>query len=222
MRFIYICIKLQYKYIYKIKYMSYLKYTTQTFNKQNIIKKNNTINSIIALYNLYGHYKIQSHINIKDHSLITASIAKKNNENDKVILSSFLHNIGHLILNEHNKKADFLKKDLKHEEVGYRYLKRNYDNDVTRPILYHVKAKRYLCTINFNYYNNLSNISKNMFYLQGGKIEEDICNKLNLDPYFKDAINIKKYGDLANKIDFQDDKITMDYIEKLLNKYIII
>ena len=60
------------------------------------------INSIII--NLIGHYKMQSHINIKDHSLITHLSQKY--ENDKVIMT-FLHTTGHLILNEHNKKADF-------------------------------------------------------------------------------------------------------------------
>lgn len=202
--------------------MSYLKYTTQFFNKNNVIKRNNTINSIIALYNMYGHYKIQSHITLKQHALQSADVAISKNENEKLILSTFLHDIGHLILNEHNEKDDFLNKDLKHEQVGYRYLERCYDSDIVTPILYHVKAKRYLCSTDLNYYNNLSRTSKTMYNLQGGELNREAYNILKLDPHFKDAIKIKKYSDMARNMNYQHQRINMDYINKLLNKYIII
>ena len=202
--------------------MSYLKYTTLYFNKSNVIRRNNTVNHIIALYNMYGHHKIHPHITLKQHAIISANIAKSNNENDKFILSTFLHDIGHLIINEHDEMKDFLKKDLKHEEVGYRYLERYYDKDIIKPILYHVKAKRYLCTVDLHYYNNLSTISKNMYHLQGGYLDKETYNNLKLDPHFKKSLKIKKYGDMAKNMNNEYIKIDMNYIEKLLTKYIII
>ena len=202
--------------------MSYLKYTTLFFNKNNVIRRNNTVNNIIALYNMYGHHKIQPHITLKQQAIMSADMALSNNENEKLILSTFLHDIGHLIINEHNDKEDFLKKDLKHEDVGYRYLERYYDSDIIMPILYHVKAKRYLCSVNINYYNNLSLTSKNMYHLQGGELDEETYKNLKKDPHFKDAIKIKKYDDMAKNMNYEYQRINMDYINKLLNKYILI
>ena len=80
-----------------------------------------------------------------EHALQITEIAIKNNETEEFQLTCFLHDIGHLLLDEHNENSEFLTKDKYHETIGYKYLTSKFKNTISRPILLHVLAKRYLC-----------------------------------------------------------------------------
>ena len=66
--------------------------------------------------------------------------------------------MGHLLLDENNSNNDFLKEDLKHETVGFKYLCKNF-NEGLLSIMYHVLMKDIYVQDN-NYYESLSNASK--------------------------------------------------------------
>ena len=53
-----------------------------------------------------------------DHALQAAELAKKSNADNHLITSALLHDLGHLLLNEHNTQDHFLVEDLNHEEIG--------------------------------------------------------------------------------------------------------
>ena len=57
-----------------------------------------------SLDNSLGGYKVSR----LEHSLQTTELAYKNNESEELQLSCFLHDIGHLLLDEHNDTNDFL------------------------------------------------------------------------------------------------------------------
>ena len=44
----------------------------------------------------------------------------------KLILSCFLHDIGHLLLNESQSDSNFLQENLRHETIAYNFLKQYY------------------------------------------------------------------------------------------------
>ena len=56
---------------------------------------------------------------------MTAFMAMRNAAEPSGVVAAFLHDIGHLLLNEHAGRDDFLLTDKRHEEVGYRFLCRN-------------------------------------------------------------------------------------------------
>ena len=94
-----------------------------------------------------------------DHALQAAELAKKSNANNYLITSALLHDLGHLLLNEKS-----LAEDLNHEEIGANAMTTFFPSTVTEPIRLHVDAKRYLCTVDQDYYNNLSQASQNSFF----------------------------------------------------------
>ena len=90
--------------------------------------------------------------------------------------------------------------------------------------MYHVLAKRYLCTVDEEYYSTLSDASKKSFLLQHGHLDNFslklINNILNTNIHFKNAIRLRKYEDLSKK-EPVDINIDLNYISDLLRKFII-
>ena len=83
-------------------------------------------------------------------------------------LLCFLHDFGHLILDESDNNTDFLKENLHHELIAYNFLNQYFPEKITKPILLHVMAKRYLFSLYKPYYDKLSSSSKKSLELQGG------------------------------------------------------
>ncbi len=61
----------------------------------------------------------------------------------------------------------------------------------------HVIAKRYLCSVQSDYYDGLSDGSKRSFKLQGGYLNKGAIRKLESHKYFEDAVRLRKYDDNA-------------------------
>ena len=85
----------------------------------------------------------------REHALQSALLAEQaaGKENHEIVTSSLLHDIGHLLLDEHAGDDSFLAEDLEHEVVGQAWLERYFSPAVTLPVLYHVAAKRYLTSV---------------------------------------------------------------------------
>ena len=188
---------------------------------QNSNHKQYIIDYILNLYLQYGNTKYDKNGSQLQHAFTVMDCAIKNNYSDKFQLTCFLHDIGHLLLDENNNNDGFLLNDLKHEFYGYNFLKQFLSKDIVIPIMLHVKAKRYLCTVNQDYYNNLSEASKKSFTIQGGKMTNKQIENFQNNEYFSDAIKLRKFEDSSKKnmTNCKTDRI--NYIEKLLQKYIL-
>tara|TARA_B100001750_G_C15290716_1_gene487162 strand:- start:169 stop:786 length:618 start_codon:yes stop_codon:yes gene_type:complete len=127
-----------------------------------------------------------------DHALQTAELAKKSNANNYLITSALLHDLGHLLLNEKS-----LAEDLNHEEIGANAMTTFFPSTVTEPIRLHVDAKRYLCTVDQDYYNNLSQASQNSFQVQGQYMSAKEIELFEQNSHFEAAIQIRRWDDLA-------------------------
>ena len=80
-------------------------------------------------------YSIGYSSSIIDSISLTDEKAIFNAESERFQLTCFLHDIGHLLLNESQDSSDFLSNDLHHETVAYNFLKQYFPDDITRPIL---------------------------------------------------------------------------------------
>lgn len=132
-----------------------------------------------------------------EHALQCAALAKQNDAGPTLITSALLHDIGHLILDEHNTDVAFLDIDLNHEEIGAQYLEPFFPKVVTTPIRLHVPAKRYLCTTDDTYYDGLSDASKRSLKVQGGIMSDAEQNAFEQIPYYQDALTLRRWDDLA-------------------------
>jgi phosphonate degradation associated HDIG domain protein len=132
-----------------------------------------------------------------EHALQCAALAKEKNASPTLITGALLHDIGHIILDEHNAREAFLNMDLSHEKVGAQYLEPFFPEAVTTPIRLHVPAKRHLCTTDASYYDGLSEASKRSLKLQGGIMSDEEREAFEQIPYFEDGLILRRWDDLA-------------------------
>eukprot|EP00756_Hemistasia_phaeocysticola_P021125 Hpha_TRINITY_DN15757_c2_g8::TRINITY_DN15757_c2_g8_i1::g.37594::m.37594 len=175
---------------------------------------------ISHFFDTVGEKKYDDHITQLEHALQTAEYAKKEGESEEFQLSCFLHDIGHLILDEHSDSDTFLEKDLKHETVGFLYLKRYFPEQISTPPMFHVLAKRYLCTVDEDYYDKLSSSSKRSFEVQGGFLSEEELGKLEGNAHFMAAVRLRRYEDASKTENNRNLSIDKEYCEGLIRKHI--
>ena len=132
-----------------------------------------------------------------EHALQCAALAQQSNAAPTLITGALLHDLGHIILDEHSAREAFLNTDLSHEEVGAQYLRPFFPEAVTTPIRLHVPAKRYLCTTDPSYWDGLSEASKRSLKLQGGNMSDEEQEAFEQIPYFEDGLTLRRWDDLA-------------------------
>ena len=158
----------------------------------------NIVDQIIFSYSNNTSLYIGEKITITEHMIQTAMLAEKNNCSSSLICSSLLHDYGHFILENPDDLVN-KEKDGKHEDVGYKFLKKYFVKDVVEPIKYHVKAKRYLAR-DKKYYQILSKASKISLKLQGGIMNEKEANEFKNNEFFENSIKLRKFDEGAKKI----------------------
>ena len=132
-----------------------------------------------------------------EHALQCAALAQRNNASPTLITGALLHDLGHIILDEHNADKAFLDIDLNHEEIGAQYLAPFFSEAVTTPIRLHVPAKRYLCATDAAYHDGLSEASKRSLIVQGGVMSDAEREAFEQIPHFQDALTLRRWDDLA-------------------------
>lgn len=132
-----------------------------------------------------------------EHALQSGALARERGNPLTLVVAALLHDVGHLLADEHNGHEEFLFTNLKHENIGARWLARAFRVEVTEPIRLHVDAKRYLCTVDADYYDRLSASSKRSFAVQGGRMSEDEIRRFRNEPYLEQALEVRKIDDEA-------------------------
>ena len=152
-------------------------------------------------------------VTMSEHMIQSAMLAEKNKCSSSLICASLLHDYGHFILDDPDELVN-KKKDGKHEDIAYVYLKKYFKKNVVEPIKIHVKAKRYLAR-NQKYYNILSQASKASLHLQGGVMNDEQAEKFEKEKFFKDAVKLRKFDEAAKKVGIKMKNIN-EY-KKILN-----
>jgi phosphonate degradation associated HDIG domain protein len=150
-----------------------------------------------------------------EHALQAADLAKKNHASDSLIAASLLHDVGHL-LHDLPEMASEDGIDDVHEDLAGRFLKEYFIDAVTEPVKLHVQAKRYLCALEPGYYESLSQPSKTSLALQGGIMVDQEILEFQKNPYYHDAVSLRKWDDLA-KVSNLDCPDLNEYITSIEN-----
>ena len=177
----------------------------------------NIINQIISSYSNNKSLYIGEKVTMTEHMIQTAMLAEKNNCSSSLICSSLLHDYGHFILENPDDLVNKIK-DGKHEDVGYKFLKKYFVKAVVKPIKYHVKAKRYLAR-DAKYYRMLSEASKVSLKLQGGIMNGKEAKEFEGNEFFEDSIKLRKFDEEAKKTDLKIKSIS-EYKNLLSSKLI--
>ena len=156
----------------------------------------NPTDQIRDLFSERGHLAYGEGVSELQHALQAASLAQKDNAPHSLIVAALLHDIGHLLRGLPEDVAE-QGIDGHHEQVGEKWLKQRFGLEISQPVRLHVTAKRYQCTINPDYLEQLSPASTKSFVLQGGKMDEGEVSAFERNPFFKDALQLRTWDDNA-------------------------
>lgn len=159
------------------------------------------VDSIIAVFESNGDHHYDEDVTQNQHATQTALLARHAGAPDELVAAALLHDIGHLLLDEHDERGNFLDRDLHHEDVAARFLSSWFGPAVTEPIRLHVAAKRYLCAIDGTYQATLSDASIASLRVQGGPMSDDEVETFRDHPYSADAAKLRRWDDLAKDPD---------------------
>ena len=129
-----------------------------------------------------------------DHSLQAAFFARACAAPDALVIAALLHDIGHLIDSAADDRAQ-CSADAHHEVSGSRWLATRFGPEVAEPVRLHVPAKRYLCATDGDYMQRLSAASIQSLHLQGGPMSAAEILAFETEPYFRDAILLRRCDD---------------------------
>jgi [1-hydroxy-2-(trimethylamino)ethyl]phosphonate dioxygenase len=131
-----------------------------------------------------------------EHALQAALQAEESGADAALITAAFLHDVGHLL---HDLDEDCAEEgiDDKHEALGAEWLSQHFGFEVVEPVRLHVAAKRYLCSVDQEYFDRLSDASRLSLRLQGGPFTTAQARKFEEHPCFAAAIKLRRWDEEA-------------------------
>ena len=132
----------------------------------------------------------------REHALQAALAAEQAGCRDTLVVAALLHDVGHL-LHELPEDAPEQGVDDHHENSGYHWLLERFGRAVADPVRLHVAAKRYLCAVEPDYFARLSGPSVTSLELQGGPFDEAGRREFEAEPYFADAVQLRRFDEAA-------------------------
>lgn len=157
--------------------------------------------NIFALFAERGDSHYDDAVTQTQHAAQCAALAAAENADDAMIIAALLHDLGHLVVDEHNGNRDFLDGDEKHQVVAATILGRWFPPAITAPIALHVAAKRYLVATDPSYASGLSPASVESLRVQGGPMNPDDIAKFRRLHYADEACRLRRWDDAAKVAD---------------------
>jgi len=146
-------------------------------------------------------------VSILEHSLQAGWLARQSGAEPHLVVAALLHDIGHLL---HGLPEDIAQRgiDGRHEVCGDAWLRSRFGPEVSEPVRMHVDAKRYLCSVDDAYLAQLSPSSVQSLKLQGGPFSADQARQFESNPYFRDAVALRRWDDTAKLTDLVTPNLT--------------
>ena len=159
----------------------------------------NTILEIRQLFESQGDEEYYGeNVSQYEHAAQAAILAKRQGYDEEVQIAAFLHDIGHLFpaQTEEELMEVYGRKD--HESVAADWLReRGFSEKIAVLVENHVNAKRYLTYIDDDYYEALSEASKQTLIFQGGRMTENEAKEFEQNPYFELIIKMRRWDEAA-------------------------
>jgi phosphonate degradation associated HDIG domain protein len=160
------------------------------------------MNEIRAAFERRGQETYGEGISQLEHAVQCAAFAERDGAGAALVTATLLHDIGHLL---HDLPADVADSgvDTQHEASGSAWLSRHFGLAVTEPVRMQVAAKRYLATMEPGYFDRLSDASKLSLRLQGGPMTATQADTFAAEPFFADAIRLRRWDEEGKIIDYR-------------------
>lgn len=165
--------------------------------------KEEKLDLIFGLYEKHGNEDyIGEPVSQIEHMCQSAQLAEKEGFDEEVILAAFFHDIGHLFahLQETESMGGFGTKS--HEQIGADHLRKlGFSEKIAKLVENHVQAKRYLTYRYPEYYEKLSEASRQTLIYQGGPMNELEARNFETDPLFEASLKMRTWDEEA-KLEF--------------------
>lgn len=162
-----------------------------------------SVGQVLALYERWGSELYDEEIRQRDHALQTAALARAAGADDPLVAAALLHDVGHLLEMAEADGPRSRTTDLRHEARGASYLAGLFPPGVTAPIALHVRAKRYLVTVDPGYRALLSSGSTASLARQGGALSLEEAAAFEANSGWADAVQLRRWDD-QGKVDGLD------------------
>jgi [1-hydroxy-2-(trimethylamino)ethyl]phosphonate dioxygenase len=160
-----------------------------------------TVDDLFKLYELRGDQSYGESITQNEHALQCAALARDAGASDALIVAALFHDVGHLAVDvQGDSRFDPASDDDDHEARGARILAPLFGARVAQPVALHVTAKRWRCTREPNYRDQLSVASQATLIAQGGRLSEEECQRFEQHPGFDDAVALRTWDDVGKVI----------------------
>lgn len=180
----------------------------------------NTILEIRQLFESQGDNEYYGeNVSQYEHAAQAAILAKRQGYDEEVQIAAFLHDIGHLFpaQTEEELMEVYGRKD--HESVASDWLReRGFGDKIGILVENHVNAKRYLTYIDEDYYEALSEASKQTLMFQGGRMTAKEGKEFEQNPYFETIIRMRRWDEAAKVEAMQLPDL--DYFLNIINIYL--
>jgi predicted HD phosphohydrolase len=159
------------------------------------------VEALLAWLGSAGALHYDEQVTQVEHALQTAELARRDQAAAHEIVAALLHDVGHLLVDEYQGHHNFLRPDLHHEEVGARWLAQFFPAEVTTLVRLHVLAKRWLCTMDAEYWQRLSAASQYSLLVQGGMMLPGERAAFQAHPGWQAAVALRQRDDLGKQKD---------------------
>jgi len=135
-----------------------------------------------------------------EHALQCAWLAEQAGASDSLVTAALLHDLGHLLIAEHqtlSQSPTQLGIDDRHQYIALPLLRGAFDIEVREPIRLHVDAKRYLCATRPDYFSKLSPDSVRSLALQGGVMDAEAAQRFATHRWSGDAVRLRLWDEEA-------------------------
>ena len=161
-----------------------------------------SVNEIFELFEKYGNADyIGEAISQIEHAAQAAELAEEEGFDEEIILGALFHDIGHICVNETQYQDMGGFGNQEHEKVGAEFLRqKGFSERVIQVGANHVKAKRYLTYKYPEYYNKLSDASKQTLEYQGGRMSSNEAVAFENELYFEESIKLREWDEAAKVV----------------------
>ncbi len=156
-----------------------------------------SIDEVFELLERHGAERYDEEIFQLAHAEQTAALAEAAGAADALVAASLLHDVGHLLEIAERQGARDRTTDQRHEARGSAWLAGLFPPAVTAPVALHVRAKRYLCTVDPAYAAVLSPGSTASLARQGGPMDVTEVAAFEANPGWEDAVRLRRWDDEA-------------------------
>lgn len=152
---------------------------------------------IRGLYETFGSGHYGERVTQVQHAVQCGRLALEDGFDDEVVIAAFLHDIGHLLVEElppERREGAVLR----HQELGADFLRElEFSERVAKLVETHVDGKRYLTAVEDGYRDGLSEASKESLAFQGGPMSVSEASAFEADPDLDQHLALRRWDDQA-------------------------